>query len=602
MMHSYDLIVHFEGPQLWCGVVRVSNNETLCLSDIVSVALDRYNSIFHTFYEPDQTKVGIIQNYEKIAMVENPESKKFTESPKDEEIIIYLPLQEEKTKATVEKLSYEELEKYKRLSSIFYQMEYYGAAKICNNIVQVQNNLYGEESDNKNWIELEDKNVFEKEEKSFKDRVQQLIYNNLQPNELKKELLELAKIEPTKTIYLILQCYDCYDLLPIICEGNPTATKYFIETISEINLKIKNLLFLAEPFVNSGDIETTLQILSVPNNDNTLTNVKFYLYFLLQDYQLARMYIALLNFFKMYSIKQIGNINLNSIFVILTGIKHWPSHQFSINTKDKKPKEINSQNDNVIFTIFQMTAIFLLISGEFNRYNTLMTLLKPYNPHLEQIAKNEYNYSSWNLYKFSCAAYSRFRPPITTKRKIFALGDEYTLHASYIKIPEYGNVIPHPIQGIQICYLEEDRKSYQKTAFWNRIKEISTYKVLILFLGTNDLKLYFPFCLMHDENMTFQSFVNNSVQLYVKIIEKIHTMHPNIKIIVHSLFDLQPDSTSMFKAYNEILQNNLPEYVSFLDISVDPDNISKCSIFGNEGECNVDYTKLFLTRFSELKI
>lgn len=600
------ILVHFEGEQNWCAMVRVMNFETVTVLEIVNVAMGKYNSVFHTELSANNLKIRFVHEFSgKPVIIENPATEEITSS--DAEISVLLP-DYDAWKARIEqeriKVSKKNRKEILALAERFLSEDFPGDARaLLQKAEQIPaasriERMYKRAFCEYEWIiergfDFVDSTVttdreirieaesFEMSDLAFgiERTTEELIKDiensaQIDPERTRSDLLLLAKTHPKLAVSLVLRYPSLYNpCLPQICE-NEEAMSYFSSMLLSSKEIPRDLLALAEAFQSTGNIDMTLDLLLLYQKrdlDNDV--VRLIVWLLLIDNRMGRLHVMLDTYFSRLNCKEIMNMNTKVFRLILKEVKLG----VPVGRECQDPTNITlndvcdlTQNEETIIPIIEITAIFCFMSGAFESFSALRNYLEP---NIATILACEKIIGITHMFLFACSSYERLTDNRVMGDKIVAIGDETTMILAFQDAPDQGTVLAFPISALAIVNLTSPHGSTPNTLFWNRINEIEGYETLILCVGSNDLITTLPLWLMKDTKVTFREIFRTLINGFIGVIEKIQRKYPELEILVHSVFNTESVEPGITVMFNQMLSDMLPETVKFINITANADHL-----------------------------
>lgn len=597
-MNKCKLLVHFQGKQDWCAIVRIANFEMITAGEISSVALSRYNSVFHTYYHIAQCSIGIIENFEdNPRILQTPNKDEVTTT--NQELIIILPDQSTKP---VHQLSTTDYIHFNRQAIIFLQNFHFSAAREC--LILVKKivcskddpallhlkplkgltkrgfHIITPESQTQRFITLQHPLNFNGNSNlTVNDHIQRCCCPTTPKTTIKKSLIEIMKVDPSTALDIVLKNPKFYYFLPKLC----TSQKIIILLIQKIKtyvIKPNNFNEFVEIFIMKASLTQILffffEIKDYFGFGEPSSVGRYYSRFLLFNREFTKLHEVLMKYFKGNHPFGVCSINLNIFYVFLEKLKRNPA---------LSPSQILCPIDARLtlydispFEVILITAVFLFMKGEMDYFNTIKNFIDP-------ILSCPFNLQFFN----QCFFISLFRACQTASHQmtevvkmvnstVYIVGDECGSFCANRNYDGIGSVDCHLFEMLPIVNLRKEVNLAIKTAFWNRIKESEKYEVLVLVLGNIDFRTTISNILSREFDVTFDSIFDRIINIYVEIVENIHKIVPKVKIVVHEVFDFFIDVHLMIKKFNALLRNKMPSYVTIMKMpdipisSIDPRN------------------------------
>lgn len=598
-MNKCKLLVHFQGKQDWCAIVRTANFETITASEISSVALSRYNAVFHTYYHIAQCTIGIIENFEKNArMLKSPNKEEVKTS--NQEILIILP---EQASQIEHQLSTNDYIHFNRQAITFLQNYHFSAARECLILVkkiacsmddQILSHLkplkgltelgfevITPKSQNQSFLKLQYPLKFGSNNTNLtiNDYVQQCCCPTTPKYVIKQNLLEIMKIDQSIALDYVIKNPKLFSFLPKLCT-TPKSITLLVQKIKSLIIKPSNFNEFVEMFIMHASLSQILCFLFEIKDSfgfgEPSSVGRYYARFLLFNREFTKLHEVLMKYFKGNHPFGVCSVNLNIFYIFLEKYKRNPT---------LSPSQILCPIDSRLtiydispFEVLLITAVFLFMKGEIDYFNSLTNFIDP-------ILSCPSNLQFLN----QCFFVSLFRACQTASNQItevvkmvnstvYIVGDECGSFCANRNYEGVGSVDCHLFEMLPIVNLRKEVNLAIKTAFWNRIKEAEKYEVLVLVFGNIDFRTTVSNILAREFDVTFDSIFERIINIYVEVIENVHKMVPKVSIVVHEVFDFFNGIQLMIRKFNAMMRSKLPSYVTVMrmpDIpigSLDPKN------------------------------
>ncbi|KAK8878056.1 hypothetical protein M9Y10_004819 [Tritrichomonas musculus] len=594
-MNKCKLLVHFQGKQDWCAIVRTANFELITAGEISSVALSRYNAVFHTFYHIAQCSIGIIENFENnVQMLSAPNKKEIKTS--NQEILIILPEQQEQVE---HQLNVNDYIHFSQLAIMFLQNYHFCAAReclilvkkiVCNNDDQFLKHFKplkgltesGYEivtPECQDFIKLRLSPKINLANPTINDYIQQCCCSTTPKKKIKKNLIEIMKVDQAVALDIVLRNPQLFSFLPKLCTDQKIIS-LLVTKIKTFLIKPSNFNEFVEMFIMHASLSQILyfffEIKDSIGFGEPSSVCRYYARFLLYNREFTKLHEVLMKYFKGNHPFGVCSINLNNFYVFLEKLKRNPTLSPSQILCPPDPRL--TLFDIPPFEIILITAVFLFMKGEIDYFNSM----KKFIDLILSCPSNSQMFNQCffiSIFRACQAASNQLTEPVKMiNSTVYIVGDEFGSFCANRNYEGIGSVDCHLFEMLPIINLRKEADLAIKTAFWNRIKESEKYDVLVLVLGNIDFRTTLPNILGREFDSTFDSIFERVINIYINVIEDIHKMVPKVSIVVHEVFDFYIDIHLMIKKFNAMMRNKLPSYVSVMPMpdipieSIDPKN------------------------------
>lgn len=597
-MNKCKILVHFQGKQDWCAIVRTANFEMITAGEISSVALSRYNAVFHTYYHIMQCSIGIIENFEDNArMLKLPNKEELNSS--NQEILIILP---EQAPQIEHQLSTNDYIHFNKQAIIFLQNFHFSAAREC--LILVKKIVCNADDKtlshlkplkglsergfdiilpglkNQNFLKLQYPLKLTQSNLTTNDYIQQCCCPTTPKSVIKENLIEIMKVDPSIALDIALRNSKLFSFLPKLC-ANPKNITLLVQKIKTFMIKPNNFNEFVEIFIARASLSQILcfffEIKDSFGFGEPSSVGRYYARFLLFNREFTKLHEVLMKYFKGNHPFGLCSVNLNIFYIFLEKLKRNPA---------LSPSQILCPIDSRLtifdvspFEVLLITAVFLFMKGEIDYFNSMKNFIDP-------ILSCPFNLQFFD----QCLFISLFRACQTAASQItevvkmvnptvYIVGDECGSFCANRNYEGFGSVDCHLFEMLSIVNLRKEVNSAIKTAFWNRIKESEKYEVLVLVLGNIDFRTTVSNILAREFDATFNSIFERIINIYIEVIENIHKMVPKVSIVVHEVFDFFIDIHLMIRKFNTMMRNKLPSYVTVMkmpDIPIANIDIKNC--------------------------
>lgn len=604
-MNQLEVLVHFEGSQNWCAVVRASNFEKITVLDMVTVALARYNAVFHTDVKIDQLRFQSILDINKPDVpLKSPELEEVKSS--DYEISVLLPDYEAWAASLAEtraQICQNKRKEILKLAETFMTNGYYGDARDLMLAVgdvpadtvleKLYKKVYEGMSDmitrpvtfvkssgptnvvdiDCDYLQMNDK-VFSVQRSVTDIRDDVLDSSKSDEARTQDDLMFLAESDPKLAVALALQYPSMFAILPKLCDKNEKCVFYFMEMLVRSQILPRDCLELAENFQKAGQIDIALELLIFYQDIDVDPNVvRFVLWFLLVDNRLARFQSMIRGYLFRIGCPR-SPMRGKSLFDKINGVvqrglplrkvdyKVLPATVPLVMDDSKVEKEIDKQ----MIPISEITALYCFMSGALHSFVEIRNLLAPF---MSAALSDKRTLPITRTFLYACSAYERIKENVPLGDKVVAIGDETAMLLAYQNTKDQGTIMAYPIPALMIANLVYSQEGMARSIFWNRVKEIDGYETLILCIGANDLITTVPQWLLLDKESEFGNIFESLIQGLVGVIEQIRKMYPNLDVVVHYLFFNESTPEHITRLFNSLLEDLLPQDIGLLRINGD---------------------------------
>ena len=597
-MNQLEVLVHFEGRQNWCALVRASNFEKIMVLDVIRIALAKYNAVFHASVTIPQIRVRTILDINRPDIpLDSPELEEVKSS--DCEIVVILPdyedwereLQEEQ-KAIFKTKKKEIL----KMAQTFMAAGYYsdardlmvksGGVPADSVLERMYKGCYEEMNgmipDNVKFVDPKCENRIEVDPRQLgmSDKVfgvkrsvadvrdDLLDFSRVDERKTPEDILLLAKTNPKMAFSLALRYPSLFNALPKLCEANEECVNYFMGLIVKMHVHPKDCLVLAEIFQKAGNINIALELLIIYQDIDMDANIiRFILWFLLVDNRLARLQSMLRSWLFKGGYRRIMS---NSSMWFDQTIRNVKSPR-KVETRAlplAKPlvtdqSQVEETPDTQMVPIVEIAALYCFMAGAFQSFCEFRNILAPV---IGVVLSDGKTMPITRTFLYACSAYERIKENGPIGDKVVAIGDETSMLLAHQATKDQGTIVAYPIPALMIASLVFGEENTAKSIFWNRIEEISGYETLILCIGSNDLVTTVPKWLRMDKNAVFEDVFEAMINGLAGVIHKIKEMHPDIEVVVHHLFYNESTPQCITRLFNTMLYELLPDDIGLLQI------------------------------------